>query len=74
MGVIVFNPASPLVLPSGEGSREFVDEIGDCATSPTGVISHGDETRGGSGSKVNMEAILRIRDGRLRGCIPYRTG
>lgn len=26
-----------------------------------GVIAHGDETRGGSGSKVNMEAMLRSR-------------
>jgi hypothetical protein len=68
----VFNPTSPLVLPSGEGSRrEFVDGVGNCVASLTGVISHGDETRGGSGSKVNMEAILRVKNGRLGGCIPY---
>jgi hypothetical protein len=28
------------------------------ADSPTGGVAHGDETRGGSGSKVNMEAML----------------
>jgi hypothetical protein len=58
----MFASAPSLVLPRVEGIRRgFVVGAGDFAMSPMGVIAHGDETRGGSGSKVNMEAILRSR-------------
>ena len=53
------DPRFPLPLPSFDrGDLDFRVASDGSVKSPMDVVAHGDETRGGSGSKVNMEAIV----------------
>lgn len=35
-------------------------DFGDSVGSPAGGVAHGDDTRGGSGSNVNIDAIILL--------------